>query len=231
MEPSTLIETKQILLHNKSLYEKHYDITISDELLSYIVDITSLYLPNLFFPDKALDVLDNSCVIAKNKLTKLDINKTIETYYKINVNLSSKREVVLSKIKEKISGQETAIEKIMNSLSLIDHAIYDKDKPILNLLFLGPSGVGKTEISKIIGEVYFSKENIIYLDMSSYQELNAINNLIGFSSQDNNTKLVRELKSHPKSLIILERSVPVCVIIIYIFFIIPLRNLIVSFLI
>ena len=112
MEPSTLIETKQILLHNKSLYEKHYDITISDELLSYIVDITSLYLPNLFFPDKALDVLDNSCVIAKNKLTKLDINKTIETYYKINVNLSSKREVVLNKIKEKISGQETAIEKI-----------------------------------------------------------------------------------------------------------------------
>lgn len=204
MEPSTLIETKQILLHNKSLYEKHYDITISDELLSYIVDITSLYLPNLFFPDKALDVLDNSCVIAKNKLTKLDINKTIETYYKINVNLSSKREVVLNKIKEKISGQETAIEKIMNSLSLIDHAIYDKDKPILNLLFLGPSGVGKTEISKIIGEVYFSKENIIYLDMSSYQELNAINKLIGFSSQDNNTKLVRELKSHPKSLIILD---------------------------
>lgn len=204
LEQTSKNETKEILYQNKSIYESYYNLIIPDKVLDHIVEITSIYLPNLFFPDKALDLLDNSCVIAKNELTINDVNNTFETYHKITINSFSKSEIVLNKIKQKISGQDSAINKIVNTLSLIDNAIYDVDKPLLNMLFLGPSGVGKTEISKIIGEVYFSKENIIYLDMSSYQEINSLNKLIGFSSQESNTKLVRDLKAHPKSLIILD---------------------------
>ncbi len=204
LEQTSKNETKEILYQNKSIYESYYNLIIPNKVLNHIVEVTSIYLPNLFFPDKALDLLDNSCVIAKNELTINDVNNTFETYHKIAINSFSKSEIVLSKIKQKISGQDSAINKIVNTLSLIDNAIYDVDKPLLNMLFLGPSGVGKTEISKIIGEVYFSKENIIYLDMSSYQEINSLNKLIGFSSQEANTKLVRDLKAHPKSLIILD---------------------------
>lgn len=203
MLPSSKEETLKILLHTKNLYEKHYNITIDDNLLPYIVNVSDNYLPTLFFPDKALDILDNSCVIANKKLTMDNINSTIENYYKINVNMSNKSDLALKKIKEKIVGQEEALEKIQQALTLVDKNIYDKDKPLLSMLFIGPSGVGKTEISKIIGETYFSNENIIYFDMSSYQEFGSLNKLIGYSS-DNNSKLVRELKAHPKSLIILD---------------------------
>ena len=203
MLPSSKEETLTILLHTKNLYEKHYNITIDDNLLPYIVNVSDNYLPTLFFPDKALDILDNSCVIANKKLTMDNINSTIENYYKINVNMSNKSDLALKKIKEKIVGQEEALEKIQQALTLVDKNIYDKDKPLLSMLFIGPSGVGKTEISKIIGETYFSNENIIYFDMSSYQEFGSLNKLIGYSS-DNNSKLVRELKAHPKSLIILD---------------------------
>lgn len=204
LDQSTPKETKEILYKNKYLYEKHYNLEIDNSVLDYIVNIADNHLPHLFFPDKALDILDNACVIANTKLTTADIDKTLEIYFKISVNSSKKSEIVFERIKDKISGQDSAINKIVNCLSLLDHGFFDRDKPLLNMLFLGPSGVGKTEISKIIGEVYFSKDNIIYLDMSSYQEINSLNKLIGFSTQENNTKLVKELKAHPKSLIILD---------------------------
>lgn len=204
LSPSSINETKDILKKSKSLYENHYNISIKDELLDYIVEATSNYLPTLYFPDKAIDVLDNACVISKNELTKLSIDRTLELLYRINLNLSSKNQIVFDKISKNIKGQEIAIKKITNALSLLDNNIYDSTKPLLTLLFLGPSGVGKTEICKIIGETYFSNENIIYLDMSQYQEINALNKLVGYSSQESNTKLIRELKSHPKSLLILD---------------------------
>lgn len=201
---SSILETKEILKNNKSIYENYYNLSINDELIDYIVETTSNYLPSIYFPDKAIDVLDNACVISNNELTKESIDKTLELLYKINTNLSDKSKIVLQKINENIQGQEIAKNKITNTLSLIDNHIYDSNKPILTLLFLGPSGVGKTEISKIIGEIYFSNDNIIYLDMSSFQEINALSKLIGYSSQEANSKLVRDLKSHPKSLIILD---------------------------
>lgn len=202
--PSSLEETKEILYRVKSLYEKHYSLKISDELLDYIVELTSRCLPNYYFPDKALDVLDNACVVSKGILSRESIDKTVEMYYKISVNSSSKNKVVRDKILTKIKGQQNAIEKIIKNLSLVDHNIFDKDKPMLSMLFVGPSGVGKTEIAKIIGETYFTSDNIIYLDMSSYQEISSLSKLIGYVSQEGNPKLVRELKAHPKSLIILD---------------------------
>ena len=120
MLPSSKEETLKILLHTKNLYEKHYNISIDDNLLSYIVNVSDNYLPTLFFPDKALDILDNSCVIANKKLTVDNINSTMETYYKINVNMSNKSDLALKKIKEKIVGQEEALEKIQQALTLVD---------------------------------------------------------------------------------------------------------------
>lgn len=201
---SSLEETKEILYRVKSLYEQHYSLSIDNDVIDYIVELTAMCLPNYYFPDKALDVLDNACVVSHGTLSKETVDKTIELYYKISVNSHSRSKVVSNKISQKISGQLRAVNKIIKNLSMIDNNIYDKDKPMLSLLFIGPSGVGKTEISKIIGETYFSEENIIYLDMSSYQEVGSLTKLIGYSSQEGNPKLVRELKAHPKSLIILD---------------------------
>ena len=203
--PTSVSETKIILKSLKSIYEKFYSITISDELLDYIVDTTNNYLSSYYFPDKAIDTLDNACVIASNKLTKKDVNKTLEMFYKINLNDIKSKEEIIKKINDKIKGQHEAILKIKRAINLIDYKLYDQDKPILTLFLLGPSGVGKTEVSKIIGEVYCGKENIIYLDLASYQDYNSVNKLLGnHLSNNENSKFVRELKKHPKSLIVLD---------------------------
>ena len=203
--PTSVSETKIILKSLKSIYEKFYSITISDELLDYIVDTTNNYLSSYYFPDKAIDTLDNACVIASHKLTKKDVNKTLEMFYKINLNDIKSKEEIIKKINNKIKGQYEAILKIKRAINLIDYKLYDQDKPILTLFLLGPSGVGKTEVSKIIGEVYCGKENIIYLDLASYQDYNSVNKLLGnHLSNNENSKFVRELKKHPKSLIVLD---------------------------
>ena len=203
--PTSVSETKIILKSLKTIYEKFYSITISDELLDYIVDTTNNYLSSYYFPDKAIDTLDNACVIASNKLTKKDVNKTLEMFYKINLNDIKSKEEIIKKINNKIKGQHEAILKIKRAINLIDYKLYDQDKPILTLFLLGPSGVGKTEVSKIIGEVYCGKENIIYLDLASYQDYNSVNKLLGnHLSNNENSKFVRELKKHPKSLIVLD---------------------------
>jgi len=203
--PTTVDETKIILRSLKPIYEKFYSLKIGDNLLDYIVDTTDNYLSSYFFPDKAIDTLDNACVIASHELKKENINTTLEMFHKINVDNNKSKQQVIGKISQKVKGQYNVIEKIKRVINLIDYKLYDHDKPILSLLLIGPSGVGKTEVAKIIGEVYCGLDNIIYMDLAAYQDYGSVNKIIGYQSQSNeNSKFVRELKKHPKSLIILD---------------------------
>jgi ATP-dependent Clp protease ATP-binding subunit ClpA len=86
---------------------------------------------------------------------------------------------------------------------MIDKGIHEKDKPILSMMFLGPSGVGKTTIANIIGDTYFGEENSLYLNMACYQDAFGLSKLIAHSI-DNTSPLVRKLKTHPKCILIID---------------------------
>lgn len=208
IEPSTPEDTKIILKKIKSLYEEYYHLKIGDDALEYIVDLAENMIPNYYFPDKAIDILDNACVISGGSLTRDAIDATVESFFKIRVNSFDRKKVALSRMREELMGQSAAIARIEENLALMECGVIEKDRPMLSLLFLGPSGVGKTQAARIIGETYFGKDHIIHLDMSSYQEMNALSKLIGvgagYAGQEINPKLVRELKAYPKSLILLD---------------------------
>ena len=200
IEETTPEQTKDILYKNKNLYEKHYSLLINKEELDYIVDVASNYLINYSFPDKALDILDASCVISREILTKQDIDKILKMYYKIDVLNDRFDKDFLSFASEKISGQEDALLKINKCLPFISLNQKNIDRKIFTFLFVGYTGVGKSLCAKIISQRF---DNFLILDMNSFQDITSLNKLSGYYGE-NNVKFIRDLKKYPKTLILLK---------------------------
>ena len=205
IEESTCEQTKEILKRIKGIYEDHYRISIYDNELDYIVEMCSRYILNEKFPDKAIDVLDNSLVRANERLTINDINATLKRFYGIELEIVNKRERMVKELKEELIGQENAIDKINDYFDCIDKGYIDVSKPLGTLMFYGPCGVGKSLCAKIIGRNYFKENHIFSLDLSSYFDYSSLNRLL-FSSFSNEepSAFVKFMKTNPNSLIILD---------------------------
>lgn len=209
MNQSTKEETKRILNALIPLYEDFYKIKIKKQNIDYIVDVSKEYLSNKTFPDIAIDILDNSCVIARKELTINDINSTIETFYNISVSFINKSKQARKMMMETLYGQEEAINKIYRWLNYIEKGKRISNRPLGVLMFVGPSGVGKSESAKIIAKSFLKNEEaFIKLDMESYNDITSINKLIGsppgYSGHEEKSPFIKTLLAHPNSIILLE---------------------------
>ena len=209
VDPSSKEETLDILTNLKPIYEEYYKIKIDDEMTKYIVEIADEFIPNQSFPDKALDILDNSCVMSINSLTKNDINKMVEKFYNVSITKEPKALKVKKELEKEIFGQKEAIETIYKALLSIEYGLNNENSPLVTMLFVGPSGVGKTECAKIIAKEYYqSNECLIKLDMACFQDRASINKLIGaapgYQDSENLTGFVRKIKNHPNCVVLLD---------------------------
>ncbi len=209
IDPSTKSETKEILQSLRPIYEDHYKITISSDLMNYIVDLADEYIPNQAFPDKAIDILDNSCVDATGELTINDINTIVESYYNVSISNVSRAMRVRKKLEENIFGQEEVINKVYRGLLRIEKGLVHRDKPLLTMFFVGPSGVGKTETAKIIAKEFVNNDQaLIKLDMAQYQESVSLNKLIGsapgYVGYNESPSFVKRMKMHPHCVVLLD---------------------------
>ena len=75
---------------------------------------------------------------------------------------------MINNIKDNLVVSNDVLMKIEKNLKMVDHSLYDKNRPLLSLMFVGPYGVGKTSIANMIGKEYFSNEDIFYLNLSSF---------------------------------------------------------------
>lgn len=209
VDPSSKEETLDILTNLKPIYEDYYKITIDDEMTKYIVEVAEEFVPNQSFPDKALDILDNSCVMSDKQLTKKDINKMIEKFYNVSITKEPKALKVKKELEKEIYGQNKAIETIYKTLLSVEYGLNNENTPLATMLFVGPSGVGKTECAKIIAKEYYqSAECLIKLDMACFQDHTSINRLIGaapgYQDSENLTSFVRKIKNHPNCVVLLD---------------------------
>lgn len=209
VNPSTKEETVEILNQLKPLYEDYYKIRINNELMDYIVEVAEEFVPNQSFPDKALDILDNSCVCSNKSLTKECVNQTIEKFYNVSTLSGYKSNSVKSELKERIIGQDSAIDKIYKALLQIEMKFNDADSPLSTMLFYGPSGVGKTESAKIIAKNFFGADSqLIKIDMNCYKDSSSLNKLIGsapgYQDCDNVVGFVQKIKNYPNSVVLLD---------------------------
>lgn len=148
----------------------------------------------------------------KKKVTREDVYDVIALKTKIpvqelmNIN-SEKIEKVKEELTKKIIGQEEAVHTAINVMKKITFGFSEGPRPC-SLMFMGPTGVGKTELSKLIGEHLVGKENIIKLDMSEYAESSSVSKLIGanpgYVGYEDNKNILEEIRNKPYSLLILD---------------------------
>ncbi len=249
-EPSSE-KTFEIIKGIKSNYEKFHNVNIPDEIIKYTVQLSKKFINNSFFPDKAIDIIDEACSklsitqsniklqkqiqelkekLQKNNFQKHkaliyeDYNKAILLQTKekqilqklqklnsqyneflknnkktiskslINQIISEKTQIPLSKIqgqnqnilnlpkilKKHIIGQDNVINQIYTQLLKSDIVFNIKQKPIASFLFVGPSGVGKTQTAKILAQEFFgTKDKLIQINMSEFSESFNLSKLIG----------------------------------------------------
>lgn len=184
-EPS-VEDTKKILDGVKEYYEDFHNVTYDDGVLEAAVDLSARYVRSSFLPDKAFDIIDIAGARAKlDGLAVVDEDLIVDVVSKrariskdlISVKESSAISVLDAKIKEKVYGQDDAVDKIVDAVQVAKAGLRDPNKPIGNFLLVGPTGTGKTHICKNLAK-YMGVE-LVRFDMSEYQEKHAAAKLIG----------------------------------------------------
>jgi len=188
-EPSADI-AKEILHGLKFNFEKFHSGTISDEAIDASIELSIRYQTDKKLPDKAIDLIDSCCAKHKIKhstwtVTRSDIINALSSITKIPADQigtqQSKTAGIIDnlefKIKDRLYGQDTAVEAVLEKIYVSRAGLKSINKPVGNFLFLGPTGTGKTELAKLLGEHLGMK--LLRYDMSEYQERHTVAKLIG----------------------------------------------------
>lgn len=206
-------ETILALANRVPYFEKKSKIFISYPAIRDIIKYSSRYLPQLPFPKKAIDLLDEICVYV-TRYTKSQIvlpehvARIISDKTQIPVGevAIKEREILLNLEKllhERIINQEEGVKEISTALRRARAEITVRKGPMGCFLFLGPTGVGKTETTKALAEIYFGSENrMIRLDMSEFQAIKDIPRLIGSANEEG--LLTTKVREDPFSLVLLD---------------------------
>lgn len=272
------VESIEILRGLRPAYEKHHQVTISDEAIEAAVKMSIRYINDRFLPDKAIDLIDEAS--AKVKLSSMSLTGELQNLTKQmavlkeekeaaiisgdmmraseiskdqkllateiasmqrNVERRNKRKVTvqekdiadvvsswtkipLKQLEEKESerlmrlestlhrrvvGQDEAVTAVAKAIRRGRVGLKDPKRPIGSFLFLGPTGVGKTELSKALAEAMFGSEsNIIRMDMSEYMEKHSVSKLIGsppgYVGYDEGGQLSEKVRRNPYSILLFD---------------------------
>ncbi len=186
----TIDETYQILKGLKKFYEQHHGVRYTDESLKTASELAGKYINDRFLPDKAIDVIDEVGASVKlmpaskrpKRVSVQMVENTIARMAKIppktvvadeKTRLKSLRE----DIKKVIFGQDEAIDAVVDAIQISRAGLGHQTKPVGSFLFSGPTGVGKTEVSKQLAEILGVE--FIRFDMSEYAEPHTVSRLIG----------------------------------------------------
>ncbi len=217
-EPS-VEETVKILKGLKGAYEEHFDIRYSDQALRSAAELSDQYIHDRFLPDKAIDIIDEAgaaCQLVgsrkqKKVITVPDIERIVSQMARVPVRHNVKTDTgalvtLENDLKAKVFGQEEAIKHIVTSIKRNKAGLGAAEKPIGSFLFSGPTGVGKTEVSKQISQilgVHFER-----VDMSEYMEKHSVARLIGappgYVGFEQGGLMTETIKKHPHCVLLLD---------------------------
>ncbi len=215
----TYDEAVNILMGIKKSFEDFHKVEFSEEAIKTAVDLSSKYMNERRLPDKAIDVLDEAGAFAFihqnqeeiHKIDKADIEKTIAKIAKVpiqavNSNQKEKLQNLEKELNSKIFGQEKAIADLVKSVKRGRAGFCKKEKPVSIFLFVGSTGVGKTELAKTLATSLDLP--LLRFDMSEYQEKHSISRLIGsppgYVGFEEGGILTKCLKKNPYSLVLFD---------------------------
>ena len=269
VHPPSVKETIDILKGLKEKYENHHGVRISEKALESVVELSDRYISDRYLPDKAIDVIDEACAMAKLfkrkpnvvppewtaqlelvrqskmeaikeqnfekaahwrdeerklmeeikekeriEVTEEEVAEVISKWTGIPLSRleeveSSKLLRMESELRKRVVGQEEAIKILSKAIRRSRSGLKDPRRPIGTFLFLGPTGVGKTELAKALAEFLFADEEaLIRLDMSEFMEKFSVARLIGpppgYVGYEEGGELTEKVRRRPYSVVLLD---------------------------
>jgi ATP-dependent Clp protease ATP-binding subunit ClpA len=199
------------ILENQALFtESQYKAVFTYASLKEVYRLANRYGPEIAMPGRAISVLEDVARSNQDQLIqKANVQQTIEqsTGIKIMTSDATDKSALLSledKLKERVVGQDTAVKEIVSALKRSRTGIANPNKPIGTFLFLGPTGVGKTEMSKALADTYFGgKSGFVRVDMNEYITQDSIHKLLS-SSTESGSSFLETIRRQPFSVVLLD---------------------------
>ena len=237
VEPLDEAATLEVLERLAPSLERHHGVHISRRAMEAAVTLTQRYMPNRHLPDKAIDVLDQACaryrlktIAARNraerggrgssraaavdKVTPHDIRKVISQITAIPIEeMTAEERLFLSNLerdlKDRIIGQDEAVARTVAAVKKARTGLTDPNRPDAVLLFLGPTGVGKTQLAKALAEALFgSPDHLVTFDMSEYIEEHSVSRLLGappgYVGSEEEGRLTAAVRNAPFSVLLFD---------------------------
>ncbi|OGK23780.1 hypothetical protein A3D76_04190 [Candidatus Roizmanbacteria bacterium RIFCSPHIGHO2_02_FULL_37_9b] len=210
-------DAEKILLQLAFTLEGRYQVTLPYETLKAAIEKSDFYITAIPFPEKAIDLLDSACVLANQSgksqgsilVTPDLIDKVLSEKTHIPTTLTEKTKDKLVNLEQllfaEIVNQQKAVLKISSALRRSFLLLGKRKKPLASLLFLGPTGVGKTETAKAIVKIFFGGEvYLVRFDMSNFQSTSDIPKLIGSLETGNPGLLAKAIRESPYGVLLLD---------------------------
>ena len=212
--------SNDILKGIKKYYEEFHDVLITDEAIEESIKLSVKYMTDKKLPDKAIDLIDLAC--SRFNLKDEEVEEKIVSPEEIKFELAKVVNLPPEQIQQKetnnlnqlnknlklnVYGQDNAIDEIVDKILVAQAGLKSEDKPIGSFVFMGPTGVGKTELAKQLAK--HLSINLARFDMSEYQEKHSVSKLIGsppgyVGHDEHSGQLINKLQEHPNCVLLLD---------------------------
>lgn len=223
VEPTTPEQTLGILRRIAPDYERHHRVRYSDEALRACVELTGRYVTGRFFPDKAIDALDEAgsrahlqrdaatatVEIGEGLVRRVVSDMTGIPAERVSEDEASRLRSLRDHLARRVVGQQEAVERIARTIRRSRAGLQDENRPIGVFLFVGPTGVGKTLLAKEVSKWLFDEHRgLIRIDMSEYAEKHNVARLIGpppgYVGYGEGGQLTEAIRRQPYAVVLLD---------------------------
>ena len=215
----TEAETVEILKGLQEKYESFHGVRYAEGVLEYAVAMSSKHINERFLPDKAIDLMDEAGAYRKlhpddgaSQIVDKDIINIVLTNIcrvpveSVDADDLSGLATLEDRIRSKVFGQDEAVSQVVNAIKFSKAGLLEENKPLASLLFVGPTGVGKTEIARTLAQELGVK--LVRFDMSEYGEKHAVAKLIGapagYVGYEEGGLLTEAVRKSPSSVVLLD---------------------------
>ncbi|WP_373266681.1 ATP-dependent Clp protease ATP-binding subunit ClpA [Hungatella hathewayi] len=215
----TVEETVEILYGLKPYYEKFHHVRYQKGTMEHAASLSKQYINERYLPDKAIDLIDEAGAYLelhpKNKKIQVVDKKLVEEVLakicripKQTVETEERQKLARleRELKGRVFGQEAAVDQLTNAIKLSKAGLSEENKPVGSLLFVGPTGVGKTELAKSVAEVLGIR--LVRFDMSEYAEKHTVAKLIGspagYVGYEEGGLLTEAIRKNPHCVLLLD---------------------------
>lgn len=212
-------QTLEMLRSLRPMLEQHHKLKISDDAINAAYELSVRYINDRFLPDKAIDLLDEAAaglhVSRKSGVLRSgDIAEIVSMWTDIPVtgideDESARLRDLEAELKKRIVGQDEAVSAVARAIRRSRIGLKDPKRPVGSFLFLGPTGVGKTELCRALAQTVYGDENaMIRLDMSEYMEKHSVSRLIGsppgYVGYEDGGQLTEKVRRKPWSVVLFD---------------------------